>query len=280
MAFQSNSPVIMTFPPFRGVTRRIILIAIVTFFFFAVLGMVRPDFYVKLLGIFFLQPWTALRREPWQLLTYAFLPMGFLSSLFALLSIWMFGAPLEDDRGSRWFSEYFLTSTVGGALLSCLASFAVGVRAPELGTDRATAGLWPAVLAVILAFARFNPDATLRLAWIIPVKAKHLAAIYVLVYMALALVGPDKFGAMVAVFSALAGFLYLRFAPGRGLGFVGSEWWYGLRNAYYRSKRRKAAKKFTVYMRKQGKDVSIDDSGRYVDPNGKPRDPNDRRWMN
>ena len=53
-----------------------------------------------------------------------------------------------------------------------------------------------------------------------------------------------------------------------------------LRNAYYRAKRRRAAKKFTVYMRKQGKDVSLDEDGRYVDPDGKPRDPNDKRWMN
>jgi len=33
-------------------------------------------------------------------------------------------------------------------------------------------------------------------------------------------------------------------------------------------------------MRKQGKDVSLDDDGRYVDPDGKPRNPNDKRWMN
>jgi hypothetical protein len=33
-------------------------------------------------------------------------------------------------------------------------------------------------------------------------------------------------------------------------------------------------------MRKQGKDVSLDSDGRYIDPNGNPRDPNDRNWMN
>jgi hypothetical protein len=35
-----------------------------------------------------------------------------------------------------------------------------------------------------------------------------------------------------------------------------------------------------VYMKKQGKDVSLDADGRYVDPDGKKRDLKDKRWMN
>ena len=37
---------------------------------------------------------------------------------------------------------------------------------------------------------------------------------------------------------------------------------------FYRSKRKRAAKEFEVYMRKQGKDVRVDD------------DSNDKKWMN
>ncbi len=33
-------------------------------------------------------------------------------------------------------------------------------------------------------------------------------------------------------------------------------------------------------MRKQGKDVSLTEDGKYIDPNGTPRDLNDRNWMN
>jgi hypothetical protein len=34
-------------------------------------------------------------------------------------------------------------------------------------------------------------------------------------------------------------------------------------------------------MRKQNRDVRFDQEGRYIDPDTlKPRDPNDRRWMN
>jgi hypothetical protein len=50
-----------------------------------------------------------------------------------------------------------------------------------------------------------------------------------------------------------------------------------LRNEYYRWKRRRAARKFQVYMRKQNRDVNFDENGKYIDPD---KDPNDRRWMN
>jgi hypothetical protein len=58
-----------------------------------------------------------------------------------------------------------------------------------------------------------------------------------------------------------------------------SEGFFNLRNNYYRWKRRRVARKFEVYMRKQNRDVRFDSEGRYIDPDEK-RDPNDRKWMN
>jgi hypothetical protein len=53
-----------------------------------------------------------------------------------------------------------------------------------------------------------------------------------------------------------------------------SEGWYGLRNRYYRWKRRRAARKFEVYMRSQGRTVKFDGQGRLID-----EDPDDKkRW--
>jgi hypothetical protein len=64
---------------------------------------------------------------------------------------------------------------------------------------------------------------------------------------------------------ALAGLLYVRMAPKRGVSFVVSERWYGLRNSYYRWKRRRAARKFEVYMKSQGRTVRFDGNGRQID---------------
>ena len=72
---------------------------------------------------------------------------------------------------------------------------------------------------------------------------------------------------------ALAGWFYIRMAPRRGFAFTLSERWYGLRNGYYRWKRRRAARKFEVYMRKQGRTVRFDGSGRRIDD-----DEDKKRW--
>ena len=275
MAMRSSGPTVLTLPPFRGVTRNIIVIAVVVFLAVFALGLNSGAAVATVFHYLALSGATLLRR-PWQLVTYPFLPNDLLSTLFALLSIWTFGATLESERGSRWLTEYFLVATAGGGLLAVLVVYVAG-----FGIDPRTmvTGLWPAVLAIVLAYARFYPEQDI-LFIILTMKAKYLAAIYLLVYLALAGVGGNRFGAVTALCAALSGFLYLRFVPMRGLGYAASERFFGLRNAFYKAKRRRAAKKFTVYMKKQGKDVSLDPSGRYVDPDGNPRDPNDKRWMN
>jgi membrane associated rhomboid family serine protease len=279
MAFRSNGPVTLALPPFRGVTRRIILTALIMYFGFAVLGLISQELAGRLHSLAVLIPDIALHGAVWMFLSYPFAGDGLLNLLFALLSIWFFGSALEDERGGRWLMEFFLLTTVGGGLLASLLAVALG---PEnrFVPYAATMGLWPFVLAVIIAFAYFHPDQELRFQFILTLKAKYLAAIYVLFYVAISLGQANRFGSLVTLLSALCGFLFLRFAPRHGVRVGVSEQWYGLRNAYYRARRRRAAKKFTVYMKKQGKDVSLDSDGRYIDPNGTPRDLKDKNWMN
>ncbi len=167
-----------------------------------------------------------------------------------------------------------------GGIIASVISIAVGDRVEGLGKKVAAAGLWPFVLAVMVAYGKLHANEQVRINFLFWIKAKYLAVIYVLIYLAMELTSFEKFGALVALCNAGVGFAFLLIAPKGGVRKGISERWYGLRNGYYRAKRRRAAKKFTVYMRKQGKDVSLDDDGRYVDPDGKPRDPNDRRWMN
>jgi hypothetical protein len=72
----------------------------------------------------------------------------------------------------------------------------------------------------------------------------------------------------------LAGLLFLQLAPRRGVHFAFSERWYWLRNNYYRWKRRRAARKFEVYMRSQGRTIHMDGNGKQIDD-----DQNDKkRW--
>jgi membrane associated rhomboid family serine protease len=270
----------MVFPPFRGVTRRIILIALCAYLGLAVIGLFSHYLGGRLIFLLMLRPDEALHPLIWQLVTYPFVGEGLLSVAFAMLSIWFFGSALEDERGSRWMAEYFLVATIGGAVVASLLNMAADGHIPGLGMGASTAGLWPAVLAVLVAYARFHAEDQIRFNFLFTMKAKYLAAIYVLFYLGSALIGGDRFGALTALCNALAGYGFLQLAPRRGVRVGVSERWFALRNSFYRAKRKRAAKKFTVYMRKQGKDVSLDEDGRYVDPEGKPRDPDDKRWMN
>lgn len=266
-------------PPFRGVTRQILLLAGIVFFSLLVLGLFSADLAGTIGGLCVFVPAMA-RRLIWEFVTYPFINTGAFSFLFAALSVWFFGSTLEDELGSRWMAEFFFACTIGGAVLAAIVSFTVGLHVLGLGPGEVGEGLWPFALALLLAFARLHPDQELNFNFILRVKAKYMAMLYLLVYLAVALSSRQRFDAMLVIANALAGWLYLRFAPRRGVRFAAAENLYGMRNAWYRAKRKRAAKKFTVYMQKQGKDVSIDESGRYVDPSGRPRDPNDRRWMN
>ena len=70
---------------------------------------------------------------------------------------------------------------------------------------------------------------------------------------------------------ALFGWVYLRFVPRYGLQTAATEGMFGIRNRYYKWKRRKAARKFEVYMRKQGRTVHLDGQGRQIDDDDKKR---------
>jgi len=209
----------------------------------------------------------------WLPLTFSFSPTtSLIGEVFALLSLWIFGAMLEDEFGKAWLREFFVVATVGGGFLACVVSYVLAGRVPQFDPAlNRSVGMYPVVLALLLAFARYHGEQEMRLYFVLKIKAKFLAAIYLLVYLFGTLAG-DRFDAAVALCVALSAWLYMRFAPRRGLKFTFSESMYGLRNSFYRAKRKRAGKKFEVYMKKQGKDVKVDPEG--------PRDPNDKRWMN
>ena len=100
-----------------------------------------------------------------------------------------------------------------------------------------------------------------------------MAAIYALIAFAM-LFGQSGCMPLPSWAARSPGCSYIRLAPRRGFSFAVSEWLYGLRNRYYRWKRRRAGRKFEVYMRKQGRTVRFDGRGRQID-----EDPNDKsRW--
>lgn len=272
-----TGPTTLALPPFAGATRRLILILVGVFFADALLALILPQrLYFLLTGHLALVPADVFHGQVWQLLSYCVLPLGITGTLFACLTVWFFGSMLEDIRGERWLAELFLTAAVGGAVLSCLiaSTHLFGMR-PELAVE---AGPYTGIYGLFIAVAVLLGEMEFLLLFVVRIKAKYLVGIYVLVNIATLLKASNAFGALMHLSGALAGYLYLRYAPRRGYGFSLSERFFALRNEYYRAKRRNAAKKFEVYMRKQNREVHFDKNGKYVEPDD--RDPNDKRWMN
>lgn len=273
---RSSGPTLLALPAFRGFTRKIILLAIACFLFFLITGIVAPRLGGTVAGLLALQPALAVKFV-WQFVTWPFVPGSFLNLLFALLFLWFTGSALEDECGTRWFTELFFVTSIAGAVLATLLSLLLALVIPFIDTG-VSVGLWPTSLALLLVYARLHADEPMTAYFIIRARAKYIAAGFLLFYLLVDLYTGQRFDALNAICNCLAAWLFMRMAPRRGLRHEVSEGLFGLRNRYYRAKRRRAAKKFQVYMRKQGKDVSIDSSGRYIGLDDD--DPDDRRRMN
>jgi len=262
---------ILSFPDFRGLTRKLILWNLGAFFVLLLVGVASKAAAFTIVTWTALVPPLVLHGRIWQLLTYCFIHQGILNTAFELLSLWFLGSFLESNHGSRWLGEIFFFSVLGAGLAAMALYFALPAGGGVL------TGCYGGLFGLLIAFGVLYGDLEFMM-FPLPmmIKAKYLVAVYLLIALAM-LFSNERFFAFAQLGGALFGYIYIKMAPRRGFAFAGSERFFGLRNGYYRWKRRRAARKFEVYMRKQNRDVHFDKDGRYVDPD---KDPNDRRWMN
>ncbi len=272
-----SGPISLSLPAFQGTTRKLILLNVATFFGLAILHWVAPGIEALLISHLLLEPLAVIHGEVWQLLTYSFVEQHILAILFGMITLWFTGSLLEPSFGGRWLGELYLTSVIGGALIASAFSFThlLGLRPDVVAT-----GAWAGIFGLLVAIAMIFGDQEFLLWFVLRIKAKYMVAIYILIAVAMLLKQADTFNALLQLSGALCGALYVKFAPRRGLVFGFSERYFGIRNNYYRWKRRRAARKFEVYMRKQNREVHFDKDGRYVDPDELRKNPNDKRWMN
>lgn len=262
---------ILNFPDFRGFTRTLILWNVGAYFLLLLLTLVAAPLAGGLLSFGALIPSHLLHGFIWQLVTYSFIHQGILGTALEMLSLWFLGSFLESNHGPRWLAELYFTSVIGAGLA------AVGLSLLLHAGNLAIAGSFGGIFGLLVAFGVLYGDMEFMLFPLpMTMKAKYLVIVYMLIAVAMVF-SSSRVYALAQLGGALAGFLYIKAAPRRGYAFATSERYFSLRNNYYRWKRRRAAKKFEVYMRKQNRDVHFDKDGRYT---GSEKDPNDRRWMN
>jgi membrane associated rhomboid family serine protease len=261
-----------SFPEFRGATRRLVLVNLATFFALLVAGLAAPEATGGLVGSLSFRPDLFLHGYLWQPFTYSFIHVGIVGTLFELVSLWFMAGFLEQLHTPSWVTGLYAASVLGTAA-AALAIYAVGGTLGIALLPIPLYGCFGGIFGILVAIGALYGDTEFLLFFTIGIKARYLAVLYGLISIAM-LFGQQRMYAFAQLGGALAGLLFIRLAPRRGFTFVFSERLYGLRNRYYRWKRRRAARKFEVYMRSQGRTVRFDGQGRQLD-----EDPDDKkRW--
>jgi membrane associated rhomboid family serine protease len=257
----------LSFPPFtRWVKRLIIICAAAYLVQRVILGLISHELERAAEVYFGLVPALVLHYGfVWQLLTYSFLHANLSHILVNMLTLWMFGSQEEQDWGSRKFLEFYFFCVVGAALVSIAISYTpLPGASPTVPTIGASGGIY----GLLIAFGMLYGD---REVFLFPfpfsIKAKYLVGIIIFVVI-VATFQPSQSGVANSAHlgGLLFGFLYIKFVPSRGLFYGASERYFSARNSYYRWKRRRAAKKFEVYMRQHDRDVQFDEHGNYIPP--------------
>ena len=269
----------LSFPPFTRWVKRLILTCAAIFFLQVALGAIAPQIAKYIVPVFGLVPAEVMQGWIWQLVTYSFLHASIGHLLVNMLTLWMFGSQEESDWGSSRFLEFYFFCVIGAALVTIAVAYAGWGMRPITPTVGASGGIY----GLLIAFGMLYGD---REIFLFPfpfmIKAKYLVAIIIFVVI-IATFQPSQGG--VANFAHLGGlffgFLYIKFMPRRGASYAASEKYFGLRNSYYRWKRRRAARKFEVYMRDHDRKVTFDEHGNYVPPDDDKKNGGSKSgWVN
>jgi membrane associated rhomboid family serine protease len=273
----------LSFPPFtKAVTwllaiNTAVFLVLTAFGTFGYIGTLRWVF--EDLGL--VPALTVLHLEVWQILTYSVIHAGFWHWFGNMLGIWMFGSTFESSWGPRRFLELFFTGVVGAALTTIVLSFAHILSSPLQATVGASGG----VFAILMAYGMvFGENEIFLFPFPALIKAKYFVLILIVVTVALAISGGGSTAYLAHLGGLFFGYLYVKFGASRPKSRQASpsEWYYGMKNSYYRWKRRRAARKFEVYMRKHDRDVKFDELGNYVPPeeNEKKNGGSKSGWVN
>jgi membrane associated rhomboid family serine protease len=258
-----NASFEMGLPPFRGAVRQIILASTAIYIVILLLVSFAEPTGQALVTLGRLDPAAIRSGWLWQFVTYAFMYVDPMDFVFSLVGIYFIGGAVEDRIGfGRFYGLFFgslILSGIAGFLLSLTHVIAQG---PAFGSGAAAN-------AILMVFFLYNRGAPIMLFPIpIQIPVKWIVIGIAGIETAYLLLSRFALFYCVMLLGLGAGYLWYalvlnrRAAPGLGL----TEQFYSMRNSYYRWKRRRAARKFEVYMKQHDRQVHFDEHGNYIPP--------------
>ena len=269
----------LSLPPFTRAVIWLLGLNTAIFLLMELFGLVGSGIDRSIFDYFSLIPSDVTHGWIWQIVTYSFLHAGFWHWFGNMLGLWMFGSALEGAWGSRRFLELFSFGVIGAAITTIVVSYGHVLGGPNTPTVGASGGVFAILIAFGIVFAE---NEIMMIPFPFLIKAKYFIAILIVVELAFAMSGGGGVAYVAHLGGLFFGYVYVKFVS-RGLGKLGlSERYYGLRNAYYRWKRRRAARKFEVYMKDHDRKVTFDEHGNYVPPddNDKTNGGSKSGWVN
>ena len=140
----------------------------------------------------------------WQPVTYMFLHGGTWHILMNMFILWMFGAELERNWGTREFLRFYFVAGIGAGLVNLL----FGVFNPAT-SHIPVIGASGAIYGILVAYAILFPERYVYIYFLIPVKVKFMV-IFLIAIEFLSTYRADGIAHFAHLGGALFGFLYLR----------------------------------------------------------------------
>lgn len=211
------------------------------------------SYFTQLLGIG--KAWEYLELMPaavvkllfvWQLVTYMFLHGGFMHIIWNMLALWMFGAELEQSWGTRRFLNFYLTCGVGAGICVVLLNYVL--PAPWGNPYVPTIGASGAIFGILMAYAMLFPNRTILWGFLIPIQVKWFVLIMGVVTLMMSFQPGSGVSNFAHLGGLLVGWLWLKKPRGKSTGNLLAP----VMDGYRQFRRRRARRKFEVWMRKHG----------------------------
>lgn len=126
----------------------------------------------------------------WQVITHPFIhdPSAPISFLINSIVFYFFSGSVESSLGARRFLVLFYSSALGSAVCGLLLSSVTGFSQPFMG-------MLPSLLSLVVIFGLLNPETSILLFFVLPVKAKYISYGTILVTVLTFLAKANPYGA-------------------------------------------------------------------------------------
>ena len=151
---------------------------------------------------------TTFITQPWSLISYFFLHLGFTHILWNMLFLYWFGKIIQDNIGNNAvISLYVLGGIIGG--LSYMALFNIIPYYDNRISESLMLGASAGVFSIVAGSATLLPNYTFYILFLGPVRIKYIALFYILLSF-LDVTGSNAGGEIAHLGGAMIGYLFIR----------------------------------------------------------------------